>query len=463
MSSVVAVILAAGKGTRMKSDLPKGLHQVCGIPMVSLIGRAILEAGIQRRIAVIGHGGELMQQVLGDGYEFAWQHEQRGTGHAAQMALPLLEAFEGTVIISPGDTPLLESKVFAELVQTHEANGNACTLATSFLENPHGYGRVIRDSEGLADRIVEHKDCTPEERQTKEVNAAIYCFQACALREALAQIDDNNAQGELYLTDVIGILRKKGLRVEPLAFQDPGVLMGVNDRWQLAQAAKILRERIIRKHAENGVTIVDPDTTFIELDVEIAPDATIEPNTILEGATKIGAHSVIGPNTKIKNSTIGENCTVLMSHLNKATMHDHSRCGPFANLRPGAVLHCNAKIGNFVEIKNASVGESAAVSHLSYIGDGCVGNRANIGAGTIFCNYDGFNKNRTEVGDDAFVGSNSTLIAPVTVGEGAFVAAGSTINKPVPAGALALGRARQEVKEEWAIHWRRRKQGETSK
>lgn len=458
--AAVGILLAAGKGTRMKSELPKGLHRVCGVPMVDLVARAMAAAGIEERWIVVGHGGDLVVQALGPTYRYAWQHEQNGTGHAALMAIQAMAGnVPETVLIAPGDTPLLRAEVFSHLLERHRESSAQCTVATAILPDATGYGRILRDERGPV-AIVEHKDATPEQRQIREVNAAIYVFHGPTLSELLPQLNANNAQGEIYLTDMVGAVRRRGGKVEGVVFDDPDILRGVNDRWQLAEASKVLRLNILRHHALNGVTIVDPDTTYIEPDVTIGVDTTLEPGTILEGSTTIGSKCHIGPNTKIQDSTVGNYCTVLMSHLNEATMLDGARCGPFANLRPGAVLGEGAKIGNFVEVKNATLGARVAVSHLSYIGDGTVGANTNIGAGTIFCNYDGFVKSPTVIGENVFVGSNSTLIAPVTIGDGAMIAAGSVITHNVEPDALAFGRARQETKEGWVPHWRQRRQQE---
>jgi bifunctional UDP-N-acetylglucosamine pyrophosphorylase/glucosamine-1-phosphate N-acetyltransferase len=441
----------------MKSDLPKGLHRVCGMPMVQQIGSAMKLAGIETPIVVIGFGGEAMISTLGEGYSFAWQHEQNGTGHAAKMAMEALRATGAShVIIAPGDTPLLASKVFDELYSVAVERSAQCVVSVAALDDPTGYGRVISDYKGPL-KIVEHKDATPEERDCKFVNAAIYCFEVNALEKFLPLLASNNAQGEEYLTDIVGMIREDDGLVVAYDPNDPNILLGVNDRWQLAQASQLLQEKILREHAENGVTIIDPTSTYIEVSVKIGVDTVIEPGTILEGDTVIGSKCHIGPNTKIKRSKIGNGSTILMSHLERAVVGENCRCGPFANLRPHAVLGENVKIGNFVEVKNARLGDSVSASHLSYLGDGEVGARSNIGAGTIFCNYDGYLKHHTKIGEEVFVGSNSTLVAPIEIGSGAIIAAGSVITSNVPENALALGRARQEVKEGWAQSWRQRK------
>lgn len=457
---ITGIILAAGKGTRMKSELPKGLHRVCGIPMAALVGRAMMGAGIEKPIVVVGHGGDLMMQALGPAYDYAWQHEQHGTGHAAMMAVDAVRVSGAdTVVIAPGDTPLISEEALTKLLKAHQASGAQGTVASAILSDATGYGRIIRDADGPT-KIVEHKDATDAERAVSEVNAAIYVFDVATLLEILPTLSNDNQQGEYYLTDVIAKIRSRGGKVEGVIFDDHDIMRGVNDRWQLAEAAKVLRERVLKKHALNGVTIVDPDSTYIEPDVEIGEDTTIEPSTTLEGNTRIGRSCQIGPNTKVQDSSIGDGCVVLMSHVNGATLLGGARCGPFANLRPGSVLGEQVKIGNFVEVKNATLGARVAVSHLSYIGDGEIGPETNVGAGTIFCNYDGFLKHRTVVGARVFVGSNSTLVAPVRIGDGAMIAAGSVITSDVPGDALALGRARQEVKDGWVVAWRHRQQAE---
>jgi bifunctional UDP-N-acetylglucosamine pyrophosphorylase / glucosamine-1-phosphate N-acetyltransferase len=455
--TIAGIILAAGKGTRMKSDLPKGLHAVCGLPMVELIGRAMKNAGIERPIVVIGHGGELIQEALGDSYDYAWQREQHGTGHAAMMAADLIRGHHGPVVIAPGDTPLLTSETLTALLAAHAERGNRCTMASAIVGDPKGYGRVLRDDEGRVRKIVEEKDATPEERAVNEVNAGLYCFDCQTLLEILPNIQNTNAQGEYYLTDVVEIVATAG-QADASVFEDHEILMGVNDRWQLAQADKALRMRILREHAMNGVTLMDPDTIYIGADVTIGPDCLIEPSTMLIGKTSIGARCQIGPFTRIRDSKIADGCYVYLSHVTHATLHEGVKVGPFANLRPDAVLKDSVRIGNFVEVKNSTLAEGAKANHLAYIGDATVGVDTNIGAGTITCNYDGFSKHRTTIGNNVFVGSNSTLVAPVTLGDGAMIAAGSVITRDVPSDALGIGRSRTEVKEEWAARWRSTKQ-----
>ncbi len=453
---LAGLILAAGKGTRMKSDLPKCLHMVCGLPMIEHVVRAMREAGIARPIVVIGHGGEAIKYFLGDSCDYASQNEQLGTGHAVQCAADLFASHDGPMLVAAGDTPLLCAETFVGLVEAQRTTESALTLATFVLEDPFGYGRIVRNNDKVA-AIVEEKDCTDGQAAIDEVNAAVYCFDCRALVEALPDLRNDNSQGEFYLTDLVGHFVGQGKRVESVVFDNPAEFIGVNDRWQLSHANTLMNRRILIETGLSGVTIIDPDSTHIGTDVQIGHDCTILPGCVIEGNTKIGERGRIGPSCWITNCEIGDDCRAFMSHMEQATMGAGSRCGPFSNMRPGARLGKKVKIGNFVEIKNSDLDEGVSVSHLTYVGDSSVGKNANIGAGTITCNYDGFEKNRTVIGEGAFVGSNSTLIAPVEIGDGAFVAAGSVISKDVPPDALAVGRGRQENKEQWAKSWRKRK------
>ena len=452
---VAGIILAAGKGTRMKSDLPKGLHEVCGLPMVEHVARALRGAGVERIVIVIGHGGELIQQRLGDAYEYAWQREQHGTGHAAQMAAPLLAGFQGKILIAAGDTPLVSSEMFSDLINGSSA-GTKCLIASSNVENPKGYGRIVRNGIGVQ-RIVEEKDANEDEKTIQEVNSSIYCIDGPTLLDCLPRLKNDNAQGEYYLTDVVAMIAENAA-ADAMVFDDPDILIGVNDRWQLAGADKKMRERILRKHAESGVTIMDPGTTYLGAEVEIGVDTVLEPSTMIMGKTKVGKACRIGPYTRIENCEIGDDVMIYVSYLKEAKLHDTAKVGPFAHIRPGSELYPDVKVGNFVETKNAILETGVKASHLTYIGDAIVGENSNIGAGTITCNYDGFNKSRTEIGRDTFVGSNSTLVAPIKLGDGSFVAAGSVVTSgDYPSGALVVGRSRTEVKEQWAAQWRNKK------
>ncbi|HRI44791.1 MAG TPA: bifunctional UDP-N-acetylglucosamine diphosphorylase/glucosamine-1-phosphate N-acetyltransferase GlmU [Fimbriimonadaceae bacterium] len=455
VSILAGIVLAAGKGTRMKSDQPKALFPIIGLPMAEWVGRAMREAGIEKPIVVIGHQADLVRERLSESYGYALQAEQHGTGHAVSMAREALDGYDGPVLIAPGDAPLLDGEALQALAQHHAKTGAVATLATTTPADPTGYGRIVRCSTGGVSRIVEERDASDDERRIGEVNAGIYCFDCQALFEALPRLGSANAQGEFYLTDVIALLADAG-RVETLSLPEEAVA-GVNDRWQLAEAEATLRRRILRRHALAGVTIVDPGTTIVGPDVRIGGDVEILPNTIVLGETVIESGAIIGPGSVVKDSQIGTNCEVLMSHLARAVMKEGSKCGPFANLRPGAVIGEGAKVGNFVEIKKSSLGAGASVAHLTYLGDATVGEGTNVGAGTITCNYDGFDKSPTKIGANAFIGSNSTLVAPVTIGDGAIIGAGSVITTDVPGDALGLGRSRQENKEQWAPQWRERK------
>ncbi len=447
----------------MKSELPKGLHRVCGIPMVEHVARAMKSAGVARPIIVVGHGGELIQQALGDDYDFVWQHEQLGTGHATLMAREILAGHNGPVIVAAGDTPLLQPEIFTELCTAHSAAGAAMTLSTSILDDPTGYGRIVRDQHGKPIRIVEHKDATDDERALTEINVALYCFDSATLFRILPSIDNANSQGEYYLTDMLEAIRKEGGVLAAKVFDDTDVTVGVNDRWQLALADKELRRRILKRHAVNGVTLMDVDSISVDIDVTIGADTVLETGTILVGKTSIGSGCRIGPYTRIENSSVGDGTSIVASYVDAAKIGAKVWVGPYAQLRPKANIADHAKVGNFVEIKNALVAEGAKVNHLSYVGDASVGAGANIGAGTITCNYDGFHKHRTVIGESAFVGSHSTLIAPVSIGARAIVAAGSVVTHDVPDDAGAFGRARQETKEGWAARWRKMKKSADEK
>lgn len=438
----------------MKSELPKVLHTVCGLPMVEYAVRALQDAGIERPVVVIGHGGDLVKEYLGDRCDFVWQHEQLGTGHAAIQCKVLLGNHQGPVVITTGDTPLVNGAVVGRLVERFQEYRAMVVMASFELEDPTGYGRVVRDKHGGLLRIVEHKDGYEEVLRIKEVNAGLYCFDGQTLFDGLPTLVPNNRQGEIYLTDMISHVVRQHGRAEVERFEDPEDFYGVNDRWQLAHVERVMRMKILKQHALNGVTIRDPETVFISPDVRIEAETIIEPCTSLGGGTHIGAGCRIGPYTIVDDSEIGRECLVYMSRLSEAKLGDKIKVGPFANLRPGAILKDQVKVGNFVEVKKSVLDESVAVSHLSYIGDATVGARTNIGAGTITCNYDGFRKHRTTIGTDAFIGSNSTLVAPVTIGDGAMTAAGSVITHEVQEGSLGVGRARQEVKQGWAKLWR---------
>ena len=463
-SAVAAVVLAAGRSTRMKSKTPKALHPVCGRPLLAHILDALAEAGVARRVVVVGHEAEAVRGAVdtlfgANAIEYATQSEQHGTGHAALMAGPVLSGHTGPVLIVPGDTPLLTAAILQELIESHRTTGAAATLLTTVLPGDAGaYGRVLRDAEGGVTGVVEARDASPQERAVREINTSVYAFDAPALFATLRDLRPNNAQGELYLTDVIGLLRAAGERVAAVISPDPDIVLGVNTRLELADVSTRMRHRILRDLMLNGVTVEDPATTFVEAGVQIVPDTTLRPFTTLSGDTVIGEDCVIGPQAHISHSHLGNDVIARACFIDQAEVGDACRIGPFANLRPGTRLGRGVRIGDFVETKAATLHDGVSASHLSYLGDAEVGARTNIGAGTITCNYDGLRKQRTVIGADAFVGSNTILVAPVAVDEGAVTAAGSVITENVPAQALAVARERQINKEGWAA--RRRAQRE---
>jgi bifunctional UDP-N-acetylglucosamine pyrophosphorylase/glucosamine-1-phosphate N-acetyltransferase len=449
MSDLLAVILAAGKGTRMKSTLPKVLHKIGGKPMVQHVLDAAHMAGAKKKVVVVGFGAESVETTLGNQAEFVVQMEQLGTGHAVMQAGDFLQDFNGTVMVLCGDTPLLTGETLGKLFAQHQAAGAAATVLTAYMPDPTGYGRVIRDASGQVLKIVEQKDADSEELAVNEINTGIYCFERAALFNALQNTNCNNMQGEYYLTDVIAILAKGQEKVWAVQVDDYQDTLGINSRMQLAEAEKIVRKRKLSELMDNGVTIMDIDSTFIDQEVSIGPDTVIYPFTWIEGATTIGGNCQIGPNSRIQDSTIGENTTLHFTYAHECKIGNGVTAGPYVHLRPKTVLADGVKLGNFVEVKNTQVGVGSKIPHLSYIGDTDMGEKVNIGCGTITVNYDGKNKSRTTIEDAAFIGCNSNLVAPVTVGKGAYVAAGSTITKDVPADALGVARSRQTNIEGW--------------
>jgi len=449
MLKLSSLILAAGQGTRMKSSYPKVLHQLLDRPMLSYVADAAKRAGSEQIAIVVGFKGEQVISALGDEYHYLWQREQLGTGHAVMMAQELLEQFEGDLLILYGDTPLIREETLRRLVALKREKAAAAAILTTKLENPTGYGRMLRNEAGDIVGIIEDKDANIEQKLITEVNTGVYCFEIKTLLEALKTLSPKNAQGEYYLTDVFQVMAERGLRVVGLITEAAAEVMGPNDRIQLANTEQLLRATINEKWMRLGVTFQDPNFTYIGAEVELAADVTILPGTFLLGKTKVGAGCILGPHTRIVDSEIGENSTVQFSQIIEAKIGAENTVGPFAYLRPGTKSASQVKFGDFVEVKNTTIGNGSKIPHLSYIGDAEIGAGVNIGAGTITCNYDGVNKYRTVIHDDAFIGSNTNLVAPVVVGKGATIGAGSTINNEVPEKALGIARSRQENLLNW--------------
>lgn len=456
MSKMVAVILAAGKGTRMRSKLPKVLHKVGGKPMLEHVMTAAETAGADKSIVVVGFESEQVAEFIGTRAQIAVQAEQLGTGHAVMQTADLLKDFSGTVMIICGDTPLLDSCELKKFYLEHQASGAAATVLTAIMDNPAGYGRILRDAEDHVIGIVEEKDANPAQKAICEINTGIYCIEAPLLFEALAGLTCDNAQGEYYLTDVLSKINEMGKFVGGVCTADSDMIMGINSRRQLAEAEAIMRQRILDKLMDQGVTIMDPASTFIEGNVEIGQDTIIYPFTWLEGSTKIGADSIIGPNVRLTNVVVGNSTNLQFVYGHDCIVGSGVTVGPYVHLRPATVISDEVKIGNFVEVKNSNVGRGSKLPHLSYIGDSDIGERVNMGCGTITVNYDGKKKHRTVVENDAFVGCNSNLVAPVTVGAGSYIGAGSTVTKDVPPDDLGVARARQTNIKGWAAKYRNR-------
>ena len=446
---MVTIILAAGKGTRMKSAHPKVLHKVAGKPMISHVLRAAKEAGSERAIAVIGYGSEEVRSQIGNEAEFALQQEQLGTGHAVRQVQPLLEGYDGAVMVLCGDTPLLTGELLRRLYDSHLESGAKATVLTAIMPDATGYGRIVRESDGSVSKIVEHKDATIEERDIKEINSGIYCFDSQSLFSALAEVTNDNAQGEYYLPDVLAILKGRGEKIWAVATADYEATLGINSREQLAAAEKVLRRRKRQELMAAGVTLMDPDTTFVDADVTVGRDTIIYPGVWLEGNTSIGENCLIGPSSRFCDTIIGDNVTAQFVYAHECEVASGVTMGPYVHLRPGTKIATNVHIGNFVEVKNSHVGEGTKLPHLSYIGDADIGAGVNMGCGSITVNYDGKKKFRTTIGDKAFIGCNSNLVAPVTVADNAYIGAGSTITKDVGAGELAIARSRQKNIDHW--------------
>ncbi|MFX0561028.1 bifunctional UDP-N-acetylglucosamine diphosphorylase/glucosamine-1-phosphate N-acetyltransferase GlmU [Tepidibacillus infernus] len=461
MSDLYAVVLAAGQGTRMKSNLPKVLHQVSGKPMVGHVVDQLKEMGIKEIVVVIGHKSEQVKTYLGDQVQYAIQEQQLGTAHAIMQASSILNGKKGTTLVIMGDTPLITQDTLKTLYSEHETTNAAATILTTEIDPPTGYGRIIRDQEGHVLRIVEEKDTSIEEKAIKEINTGTYVFDNVKLFNALLKVNNDNKQGEYYLTDVIEILQSEGMIVSAYKTDNSDETIGINDRIALAKAEKILRNRIIEHHMREGVTVIDPDRTYIEKDVMIDPDTIIYPDTYLKGKTTIKGNCIIGPGADLTDVMVSQDVVITHSVIFSSTIEEKAKIGPFAYIRPGSHIGIGVKVGDFVEIKNSKLGKGTKVSHLSYIGDATLGEDVNIGCGTITVNYDGFKKHRTEIGDHSFIGCNTNLVAPVSVGHDAYVAAGSTITDHVPDFSLAIARERQTNKEGYVKKIREKNQQDT--
>ncbi|NDG75737.1 MAG: bifunctional UDP-N-acetylglucosamine diphosphorylase/glucosamine-1-phosphate N-acetyltransferase GlmU [Synechococcaceae bacterium WB8_1B_136] len=444
---LAVAVLAAGKGTRMKSDLPKVLQPLAGATLVERVLASCRALQPERQILIVGHQAERVEQSLAahGGLEFVLQQPQNGTGHAVQQLLAPLQGFQGDLLVLNGDVPLLREHTIQTLVETHRASGAAVTLLSARLADPTGYGRVFADGEGNVSAIVEHRDCTDAQRSNDLTNAGIYCFNWSKLAAVLPQLSSDNDQGELYLTDTVAMLRP----AMHLEVADADEINGINDRIQLAQCEAVIQERLRRHWMREGVTFVDPASCTLSDGTRFGRDVVVEPQCHFRGNTRVGDGCHIGPGSLLENAEIGQGVEILHSVVREASVADHCAIGPYAQLRPGTQLGPQCRVGNFVEIKQSQIGAGSKVNHLSYIGDAELGAGVNVGAGTITANYDGVNKHRTVIGAGSKTGANSVLVAPINLGANVTVAAGSTLTKDVPAGALALGRARQLVKENW--------------
>ncbi len=444
-----AMILAAGKGKRMKSSMPKVLHKVCGKEMINHVIDTMRKAEIDDVNVVIGTGSEMVKEATQNrNVIYSLQEQQLGTGHAVMCAKEFLQNKEGVVTIFTGDAPLIKAETVKKLIQYHLENNFKATILTSVIDDPAEYGRIIRNAEGSVEKIVEFKDCNQEEKKVNEINSGMYCFNITSLLNSLEKLNNNNAQGEYYLTDVISILKNEGEKVGAID-TDFEETLGVNSRVQLSQVEEIMKNRINKYHMENGVTIISPDNTYIGDEVQIGQDTIVYPGNVLEGKTTIGEGCILYPNSRINSSVIGDNVTVQSSVILDSKVGENTTVGPFAYIRPESNIGKSARIGDFVEIKKSTIGDGTKVSHLTYIGDAEVGSGCNFGCGTVVVNYDGKKKYKTIIGNNAFIGCNTNLVSPVEVEDNTYIAAGSTITEKVPEGSLAIGRAKQVNKEGW--------------
>jgi bifunctional UDP-N-acetylglucosamine pyrophosphorylase/glucosamine-1-phosphate N-acetyltransferase len=456
------LILAAGEGTRMRSSTPKVLHPIAGRPLVEHAVRAAAGLDPANLVVVVGHGRDAVREhldtvgkALDRPIATAVQDAQNGTGHAVGCALAELpDDLTGTVLVSYGDVPLLDTETLAALLAEHTGRGNAVTVLTAVLDDPTGYGRIVRDTEGAVTGIVEHKDCTAAELEIPEINSGVYAFEAAVLTGGLSRLSTDNAQGELYLTDVLGIARGDGHRVGALIVDDPWLTEGVNDRVQLSALGAELNRRIVQRWQRAGVSVVDPATTWIDAGVTLARDVLLEPGVQLRGGTSIGEGALVGPDSTLSDVTVGAGASVVRTHGSGAVIGENATVGPFAYLRPGTRLGEKGKIGTFVETKNASIGAGSKVPHLTYVGDATIGEQSNIGASSVFVNYDGVAKHHTSIGSHVRTGSDNMFVAPVTVGDGAYSGAGTVVRQDVPPGALAVSGGAQRNIEGWVVRRR---------
>lgn len=436
---ITAVLLAAGQGTRMKSDLPKVLHPLCGKPMLWHVLEALKSATTEKPVVIVGHGAEKVKSYLGDTAACVLQEPQLGTGHAAMQAESMLRGKTDYVIVTYADMPLLRGETFQRLVETQRLNPGPFSLLTVIADDPRGFGRIVRNAHGTVEAIVEEYVATPAQREIKELNVGAYCFRADWLWEALQRIERNPQKGEYYLTDVVEIAVKDNLPVQAVVHDDFIETIGINSRVHLSEAEAALRMRINRAHMLNGVSLMDPATTYIDVAVKIGRDTMLMPNTYIYGDTVVGEGNVIGPSTIIRDASIGNRCKVLASVLEGAVLEDEVAMGPFAHLRKGAHLKSRVHMGNFGEVKDSTLHEGVKMGHFSYVGNATIGANTNIGAGTVTCNYDGEKKSQTEIGEDVFIGSDTMLVAPLKLGNGARTGAGSVVTKDVPENTLVVG------------------------
>ncbi|MCQ3937611.1 MAG: UDP-N-acetylglucosamine diphosphorylase/glucosamine-1-phosphate N-acetyltransferase [Chloroflexi bacterium] len=444
---ITAVLLAAGQGTRMKSSLPKVLHPVAGKPMIWHALQAIRQATTEKPVVVVGHGAEEVTRYLGDSAQTVLQEPQLGTGHAVLQAEALLKGNTDLVVVSYADMPLLRGETLQKLVETQKQSRGAMTLLTVVADDPRGFGRIIRKADGSVEAIVEEYVATPEQARIRELNAGGYCFDANWLWDALRRIPKNPKKGEYYLTDTVELAAADGLSVQPVVMDDLEEVIGVNTRVHLSEVEAAMRRRINREHMLNGVTMTDPASTYIEAGVTIGRDTVLMPNTYLHGKTEIGEGNVIGPNSIVRDSKIGNRCKVLASVMEGAVLEDDVDMGPFARLRKGAHLGNRVHMGNFGEVKDSYLAEGVKMGHFSYIGNAQVGANTNIGAGTITCNYDGEKKHPTEIGEDVFIGSDTMLVAPLKIGAGARTGAGAVVTKNVPEDTLVVGMPARAIRK----------------